>query len=87
MITRRFFIILGGTVVITPEAKNRVADLGFDSQYGARPLKRAIQNYIEDPLSEILLREEAVPGDSIVIDLVNDEIVARVEKATTITEK
>ncbi|MCF0182323.1 MAG: ATP-dependent Clp protease ATP-binding subunit [Muribaculaceae bacterium] len=77
----------GLSLVITPEAKNRVADLGFDSQYGARPLKRAIQNYIEDPLSEILLREEAVPGDSIVIDLVNDEIVARVEKATTITEK
>ena len=77
----------GLSLVITPEAKNRVADLGFDSQYGARPLKRAIQNYIEDPLSEILLREEAVPGDSIVIDLVNDEIVARVEKTTTVTEK
>ena len=53
---------------ITPAAKNLVADHGFDIQYGARPLKRAIQSEIEDPLSEMLLREEASAGDTIVID-------------------
>ena len=70
----------GLTLKITPVAKDKVANLGFDPQYGARPLKRAIQNYIEDPLSELLLREEATTGDTIVIDLNDDEVVTRVEK-------
>ncbi len=61
---------------ITDAAKNMVADHGFDIQYGARPLKRAIQSEIEDPLSEMLLREEAKPGDTIVIDVVDGNIQA-----------
>ncbi len=60
---------------ITDAAKNLVADHGFDIQYGARPLKRAIQSEIEDPLSEMLLREEAKPGDTIVIDAKDGKIV------------
>ena len=62
---------------ITDAAKHLVADHGFDIQYGARPLKRAIQSEIEDPLSELLLREDAHPGDTIVIDAVEDKIVVR----------
>jgi ATP-dependent Clp protease ATP-binding subunit ClpC len=65
---------------ITDAAKNLVADRGFDIQYGARPLKRAIQSEIEDPLSEMLLREEAKTGDTIVIDVEDGKIVTRVEK-------
>ena len=66
---------------ITAAAKNLVADRGFDIQYGARPLKRAIQSEIEDPLSEMLLREEAKPGDTIVIDAVDDKITTSIKKA------
>ena len=63
---------------ITDAAKNLVADHGFDIQYGARPLKRAIQSEIEDPLSEMLLREEAKPGDTIVIDAQDGKITTSI---------
>ena len=66
---------------ITEAAKNLVADHGFDIQYGARPLKRAIQSEIEDPLSEMLLREEAKTGDTIVIDAKDGKIATRIKKA------
>ncbi len=69
---------------ITPAAKNLVADRGFDIQYGARPLKRAIQSEIEDPLSEMLLREEAKPGDTIVIDAKDGNITTSIKKAKTV---
>ena len=64
---------------ITDAAKNLVADRGFDIQYGARPLKRAIQSEIEDPLSEMLLREEAKPGDTIVIDVTDGKITTSIK--------
>ena len=64
---------------ITDAAKNLVADRGFDIQYGARPLKRAIQSEIEDPLSEMLLREEAKPGDTIVIDVNDGKITTNIK--------
>ena len=73
----------GINLVITPAAKDRVASEGFDPQYGARPLKRAIQSLIEDPLSDMLLSEQAAEGDNIVIDLVDDKIQARVEAKAT----
>jgi len=66
---------------ITDAAKNLVADHGFDIQYGARPLKRAIQSEIEDPLSEMLLREEAKTGDTIVIDAHDGKITTGIKKA------
>ena len=74
---------LGFTLAITPEAKNFVAEKGFDPQYGARPLKRAIQSYIEDPLSELLLRHEDKHGACMVIDLKDGEIDARIEQPST----
>ena len=67
---------------ITEAAKNLVADHGFDIQYGARPLKRAIQSEIEDPLSEMLLREEAMAGDTIVIDARDGKIETSIKKST-----
>lgn len=72
---------------ITDAAKNLVADRGFDIQYGARPLKRAIQSEIEDPLSEILLREEAKPGDTIVIDVKDGKITTDIKTEKTKREK
>ena len=59
---------LGYTIQLTDKAKEMVATKGYDVQFGARPLKRAIQTYIEDGLSEMILSEEAHAGDTIVID-------------------
>ncbi len=70
----------GFTLTITQAAKELVARDGYDVQYGARPLKRAIQALIEDPLSEMLLREEAKQGDTIVMDVNDDDkIVATIQ--------
>ncbi len=65
---------------ITDAAKDFVANEGFDVQYGARPLRRAIQSNIEDPLCEMLLREEGTTDATIVIDVDGDKIVTHVEK-------
>lgn len=67
---------LGHELIITPAAKNFVAEKGFDIQFGARPLKRAIQTHIEDPMSELLLRHEDLSGATITIDVNDGEIVA-----------
>lgn len=58
---------LGYTINLTDEAKELVATKGYDVQFGARPLKRAIQTYIEDGLSERILSGEVHPGDTITI--------------------
>lgn len=68
---------LGYTLEITDAAKNYVADKGFDVQFGARPLKRSIQSYIEDPLSELLLRNEDKSSGHLLIDLKDGEIDAQ----------
>lgn len=53
------------TLYISDEAVNYIADIGYDPQFGARPLKRAIQNYIENPLSKEILRGKYLEGDTI----------------------
>jgi ATP-dependent Clp protease ATP-binding subunit ClpC len=57
---------------ITQEAKDFIVEKGWDSQYGARPLKRAIQKYLEDPLAEEIIKSHLEPGDKIVIDYQKD---------------
>ena len=47
---------------VTPAAKKFVADAGFDPKYGARPLKRAVQKYIEDPVSEVIITDRMNGG-------------------------
>ncbi|MDR1584016.1 MAG: ATP-dependent Clp protease ATP-binding subunit [Prevotellaceae bacterium] len=54
----------GYRVEISEKIKLYVADKGYDPQYGARPLKRAIQKHIEDNLAEAIIRDEAIAGDS-----------------------
>jgi len=56
----------------TPEALIRLADLGFDAEFGARPLRRVIQNKVEDPLSDRLLGGEFSEGSSVLVS-VNEE--------------
>ena len=63
---------LGYEMEITDEAKEYVATKGYDVQFGARPLKRAIQNYIEDGLSELILSGEIKAGDTIKISKEKD---------------
>ena len=58
---------LGYKLTITPEARDFVADKGYDSQFGARPLKRAIQKYLEDALAELIIDATVVPGDEIFV--------------------
>jgi ATP-dependent Clp protease ATP-binding subunit ClpB len=52
-------------LVLSPEARERLAQAGFDSVYGARPLKRAIQQQLENPLAQRILRGDFGPGDTI----------------------
>lgn len=54
---------------LTEDAANKLCDAGFDPVYGARPLKRAIQNLIENPLAELLLNGQFVAGDTILVSL------------------
>lgn len=60
---------LGYTLKISDKAKNFIAEKGFDKQYGARPLKRAIQKYIEDVLAEEIVNAKLTEGNTIFLDL------------------
>jgi ATP-dependent Clp protease ATP-binding subunit ClpC len=59
---------LGYSIELTNDAKSFLADKGYDIQYGARPLKRALQNYVEDEISELLLDGALQTGDTIVVE-------------------
>ena len=63
---------LGYSIELTQEAKNFLAGKGYDIQYGARPLKRALQNYVEDEISELLLNGALKQGDHINVDADNE---------------
>ena len=60
---------MGYTLELTDKAKDFIADKGWDDQFGARPLKRAIQKYVEDALAEELIMHPMAPGGKINIDL------------------
>ncbi|WP_457639008.1 AAA family ATPase [Persephonella sp.] len=64
----------------TDKAKELIAKLGYDPVYGARPLRRAIQKYVETPLSEKILKGEIKPGDTVLIDEEDGQLVFRVKK-------
>ena len=55
---------MGYELVLADDAKKFVAEKGFDPQFGARPLHRAIQKYIEDPLAEFILERNPAEGTS-----------------------
>ena len=56
---------LGYRIRLSPQARDFMADRGFDVQYGARPLKRAIQKYLEDPLAEVIIKSAVAEGTTI----------------------
>ena len=82
---------LGYKVSMTKKAKEYIADKGFDEKYGARPLARAIQKYVEDPLAEQIINSEIEEGDTITIDLSKkkdeEEITVKVEKTAQPNEE
>ncbi|HEY65361.1 MAG TPA: AAA domain-containing protein [Caldilineae bacterium] len=63
----------GISLELTEEARTWLARVGFDPQFGARPLRRTLQRYVESPLSRRLLKGEFQPGDAILIDVARDE--------------
>ena len=64
---------LGYNVKISDDAKQYIAEKGFDSKFGARPLKRAIQKYFEDPISEEIINSNLNEGDTINVSLNKDK--------------
>ncbi len=75
---------LGYNIELTNEAKDYITEKGFDPDFGARPLKRAIQKYLEDPMAEVIIKSNLKQGDIILVgyDKEKDEIVIDQKKKT-----
>ncbi|MTI40015.1 ATP-dependent Clp protease ATP-binding subunit [Fulvivirga lutimaris] len=80
---------LGYNVELTEKAKDFLSEKGFDPQYGARPLNRAIQKYLEDPVAEEILKGEMGEGSTIVADHdgKSEELKLKVKKPGKSTKK
>jgi len=80
---------LGLTLELTEEAKKFISEKGYDSQFGARPLHRAIQKYLEDPLAEEILNMNVKSGDILVasLDKENSKIVFEVKGSPVAKKK
>jgi ATP-dependent Clp protease ATP-binding subunit ClpC len=80
---------LGYTLKLSNKAKDYIADKGFDKKYGARPLKRAIQKYIEDALAEEIVNSKLTEGDTISMDLDDkkNELTIKIKKGEKVKEK
>ena len=65
---------LGYKLKLSKKARNFIAEKGFDKQYGARPLKRAIQKYVEDAIAEEIIKSNIQEGDSITMDIGKNDI-------------
>ena len=80
---------LGYNVELTEQAKDFLSDKGYDQQYGARPLNRAIQKYLEDPVAEEILKGEVHPGDTLVATHAEgaEELTIEVRKAVSTEDK
>jgi ATP-dependent Clp protease ATP-binding subunit ClpC len=74
---------LGYQIKLSKDAKDYISDKGFDSNFGARPLKRAIQKYIEDPLAEEIVKSNIAEGDTIELTYKKDDsaLTVKVTKA------
>lgn len=78
---------LGFQVTLTEPAKEFIANKGYDVQFGARPLKRAIQKYVEDEMAEMILRTGMKEGDTVLVDFDSEKqqvVMKKVEKKETV---
>ena len=73
---------LGYKIKITPAAKDFIIEKGYDANFGARPLKRAIQKYVEDPMAEVIIKASVSEGDMILVSYnkKKDHLTIKVEK-------
>ena len=84
---------LGYRLDLSERAKEYIASKGYDVQFGARPLKRAIQKYLEDELAELIITASVMPGNTVVVDYdpdsdkISTRIVADISKDELIEEK
>lgn len=74
---------LGYQITLSEDAKDYVLEKGYDIQFGARPLKRAIQKYLEDPMAEAIIKSSIAEGDRLVVefDKEKEEILVSITKA------
>jgi ATP-dependent Clp protease ATP-binding subunit ClpB len=72
------------TLRLSDRARNFLAEVGWDPTYGARPLKRAIQQHVQDPLAMALLEGKLRPGDAIVGDYENGRMVFTKDKGAEV---
>lgn len=74
---------LGYSIELTEKAKDFLAEKGYDQQYGARPLNRALQKYLEDPIAEEILKGEIQPGDILLADFAegSEELTINIKKS------
>lgn len=79
---------LGYNIELTEPAKEFIADKGYDVQFGARPLKRALQKYVEDEMAELILRTGVKEGQTVIVDFddTKKQIVINVKDADTVSE-
>ncbi|MBC2845288.1 ATP-dependent Clp protease ATP-binding subunit [Winogradskyella flava] len=79
---------IGYELKLTDKAKDYIAEKGFDKQYGARPLNRAIQKYVEDALAEEIINSNVHEGDTITMDLdaKNDVLKIKIKNSSKTTE-
>jgi ATP-dependent Clp protease ATP-binding subunit ClpC len=75
----------GISLEITDEAKEWLSEHGFDPKFGARPLRRVIQDNVEDRLSDAILAGDLNPADTALIDVDEDEIVVRAQSPVPLT--
>ena len=69
----------GISMEVTEAAKDFLVEKGYDPEFGARPLRRVIQDHVEDTLSEDLLAGKFGPGDAVIVDVEDDKIIVRTE--------
>lgn len=72
---------LGYGLSVTPKMKEYIIEKGYDEKYGARPLNRAIQRYVEDPIAEKMLDGELKEGDTIKVSFVKGKVVVTTKKS------
>ncbi len=68
------------TLRLDEDARDKIGEAGFDTVYGARPLKRAIQSQIENPLAQRILKGDFLPGDRVIVKLKRDQLVFEKER-------